>query len=45
MQQITPNLWINNGKIEEAVDFYNTRFNINLSNAEKRDLLAFLRAL
>ena len=31
--------------LEEAVDFYNTRFKINFSNAEKRDLLAFLRAL
>jgi cytochrome c peroxidase len=31
--------------LEQAVDFYNTRFNIDLSNAEKRDLLAFLRAL
>ena len=31
--------------LEQAVDFYNTRFNIDLSKAEKRDLLAFLRAL
>ena len=31
--------------LEQAVEFYNTRFNINLSNAERRDLLAFLRAL
>ncbi len=26
MQQITPNLWINDGKIEEAVDFYCSLF-------------------
>lgn len=31
--------------LEQAVEFYNTRFNINLSSAERRDLLAFLRAL
>ena len=26
MDQITPNLWINDGKIEEAVDFYCSLF-------------------
>ena len=26
MQQITPNLWINDGKIDEAVDFYCSLF-------------------
>ena len=26
MQQITPNLWINDGRIEEAVDFYCSLF-------------------
>jgi hypothetical protein len=29
----------------DAVDFYNTRFNINLTNQEKSDLVAFLSAL
>ncbi|HEX4479652.1 MAG TPA: hypothetical protein VH082_02490 [Rudaea sp.] len=29
----------------DAVDFYNTRFNIGLSNQEKSDLVAFLGAL
>jgi cytochrome c peroxidase len=31
--------------LEEAVDFYNTRFNIGLTAREKADLLAFLEAL
>jgi len=31
--------------IEEVVDFYNTRFNIGLTNREKADLIAFLNAL
>ena len=31
--------------IEEVVDFYNTRFNIGLTNREKADLVAFLKAL
>lgn len=31
--------------IEEVVDFYNTRFNIGLTNREKTDLVAFLNAL
>lgn len=31
--------------LQAAVDFYNTRFNIGLSDAEKSDLIAFLRAL
>jgi cytochrome c peroxidase len=31
--------------IEEVVDFYNTRFNIGLTNREKSDLVAFLNAL
>ena len=26
MEQIIPNLWINDGKIEEAVDFYCSLF-------------------
>jgi cytochrome c peroxidase len=31
--------------LEEAVDFYDTRFNIGLSAQEKGDLVAFLRSL
>jgi hypothetical protein len=31
--------------LEEAVEFYDTRFNIGLSAREKADLVAFLRAL
>lgn len=31
--------------LDDAVDFYDTRFNIGLSKQEKRDLAAFLRAL
>jgi cytochrome c peroxidase len=31
--------------LEEAVDFYDTRFNIGLTAKEKADLVAFLRAL
>ncbi len=31
--------------LEEAADFYDTRFNIGLSAREKADLVAFLRAL
>jgi cytochrome c peroxidase len=31
--------------LDEAVDFYNTRFNMGLSNAEHKDLVAFLRTL
>lgn len=31
--------------LDEAVDFYNTRFNIGLSTREKRDMVAFLRVL
>jgi cytochrome c peroxidase len=31
--------------LDEAVDFYNTRFNLGLSAQERADLLAFLRAL
>ncbi|HEX2456062.1 MAG TPA: hypothetical protein VHI99_20350, partial [Vicinamibacterales bacterium] len=31
--------------LEEAVDFYNTRFAIGLTAREKADLVAFLRAL
>jgi len=31
--------------LEEAVDFYDTRFNIGLTDREKSDLVAFLRAL
>jgi hypothetical protein len=31
--------------LDEAVEFYNTRFNIGLTNREKADLLAFLRSL
>jgi hypothetical protein len=31
--------------IEDVVDFYNTRFNIGLTNREKTDLVAFLKAL
>ena len=31
--------------LEEAVDFYDTRFNIGFTNQEKADLVAFLRAL
>jgi hypothetical protein len=31
--------------IEEVVDFYNTRFNIGLTNREKTDLVAFLKVL
>jgi cytochrome c peroxidase len=31
--------------LEEAVDFYDTRFNIGLTAQEKADLVAFLRAL
>ena len=31
--------------LEEAVDFYNTRFNIGLTRREKADLIAFLNAL
>jgi cytochrome c peroxidase len=31
--------------LEEAVDFYNTRFDIGLTDREKADLVAFLRAL
>ncbi len=31
--------------LEDAVDFYDTRFNIGFSATEKRDLVAFLRAL
>ena len=31
--------------LEEAVDFYDTRFNIGLTAREKADLVAFLKAL
>lgn len=31
--------------LEEAVDFYDTRFNIGLTRQQKADLVAFLRAL
>jgi len=31
--------------LEQAVDFYDTRFNIGLTASEKADLVAFLRAL
>ena len=31
--------------LDEAVDFYNTRFNMGLSNSEHKDLVAFLRTL
>jgi cytochrome c peroxidase len=31
--------------LEEAVDFYNERFNIGLSAQDKSDLVAFLKAL
>ena len=31
--------------LEEAVEFYDTRFNIGLTAQEKADLVAFLRAL
>jgi cytochrome c peroxidase len=31
--------------LEEAVGFYETRFNIQLTAREKADLVAFLRAL
>jgi hypothetical protein len=31
--------------LEEAVDFYDTRFNIGFTSQEKADLVAFLRAL
>jgi cytochrome c peroxidase len=31
--------------LEEAVDFYNTRFNVGLTSQEKADLVAFLKAL
>jgi cytochrome c peroxidase len=31
--------------LQEAVDFYDTRFNIGFTNQEKADLVAFLRAL
>ena len=31
--------------LEDAVDFYNVRFNIGISAHQKRDLVAFLRAL
>jgi cytochrome c peroxidase len=31
--------------LEDAVDFYNTRFNIGLTAREKADLVAFLKAL
>jgi cytochrome c peroxidase len=31
--------------LEEAVEFYNTRFNLQLSNRDKADLVAFLLAL
>lgn len=31
--------------LEDVVEFYDTRFTIGLSNREKRDLVAFLRAL
>lgn len=31
--------------LEEAVDFYDTRFNVGFSAQEKRDLVAFLNAL
>jgi cytochrome c peroxidase len=33
------------GTLEEAVDFYNERFNIGLTPQEKADLVAFLNAL
>ena len=33
------------GTIEEAVDFYEDRFNLGLNAQEKSDLVAFLRAL
>jgi predicted enzyme related to lactoylglutathione lyase len=31
--------------LNEAVDFYDTRFGIGLTSAEKADLVAFLRTL
>ena len=31
--------------LEEAVDFYDTRFHIGLTTQEKSDLAAFLKAL
>jgi hypothetical protein len=40
--------YFHNGQIdsiEELVDFYNTRFNIGLSDTEKADLVAFVKVL
>ena len=31
--------------LDAVVDFYNTRFSINLSKQDKSDLVAFLRSL
>jgi cytochrome c peroxidase len=32
-------------RLEDVVDFYDTRFAMQLSPAEKQDLVAFLKAL
>jgi cytochrome c peroxidase len=31
--------------LDDAVEFYNLRFNMNLSDQQKKDLVAFLRTL
>jgi cytochrome c peroxidase len=31
--------------LEDAIDFYNTRFNLQLSRRDKEDLIAFLKTL
>jgi cytochrome c peroxidase len=31
--------------LDDALDFYNTRFNLNLSQQDKDDLVAFLKTL
>ena len=31
--------------LRDVVEFYNDRFQLNLSNEQKRDLVAFLRSL
>ena len=31
--------------LEDVLDFYNTRFNLNLSQRDKNDLVAFLKTL
>ena len=45
---VLPGPYFHNGAaatLEEAVDFYNTRFAIGLTAREKADLVTFLRAL